>query len=873
MKKLLLFLLLSISVYAQTIKGTITDDTGIVPFTNILIKKTESPHLIFQFTSADANGFYQLQLKEKPELLLVEFTSPFHRTKTILLKNFIFKSNEIEVNTKLETSITTLKEIILERKIAIKVKKDTITYDPKSFIDGTERVVEDLLRKLPGVEVKEDGEIKYKGKSIKKLLLDGDDLFAAQYKIGSKNINVAMIDKVQGIDNYQENTLLKGVTDSDDVVLNLILKKGKTNLSGDVNVGYGYKSKLENSFSTVLVNSKTKGFGIASFNNLGTNKSPYEVESDFKSYDRKNEKHAKTLLNQGNFFSILHSELHTLNNNFYTSGNVLFKINKKSSLKFNLGYYSDKINRINENNSTFIIDTERFTVLETNKIVKKPILYDAKIYFSNKEKTNFHWNYASDFNFSKTNFADSSINNFRKQENEVHTENLFIKQNLDATYKLSDKTVLISKIEYSLSNAPQNLNSQPGTVIDFDNSIISQKQESQFDSELINIKSLIFSKKDSIKYAISTEYLRTSTKLFSALYDVDNNILGNQYKNDNNYKVNLFSLKPIFTLNKTHYSFKIAINTLLYKIEFKDFINNSVNANEFIITPEFYFNYKLNRKAKLSASYQYHAILPEEDKLFSGIIQNDYRSFSSNTLSLEFLQTHSYTFEYAYNDFFNFKKLHINIKHNYKPNNYFYDSSINQNITVNNLFLASLSTKDYNLNLFGEIYFHPLKTTFQLNGNYMLFFNKNIINNSEIRDIKGNALLLYLTARAGLTTKITMENNISFEENKFRVTGKLAILQNLSNKTKIVYSPNKEIKIIGIASLISPNLKQDNNYIFLESGINYSPLNKKYSYSLISKNLTNNKYFETTNISDFSTSTSSHSLIERYIILKVYYSF
>jgi hypothetical protein len=171
------------------------------------------------------------------------------------------------------------------------------------------------------------------------------------------------------------------------------------------------------------------------------------------------------------------------------------------------------------------------------------------------------------------------------------------------------------------------------------------------------------------------------------------------------------------------------------------------------------------------------------------------------------------------------------------------------------------------------MYYHPLRTTFRLNGNYSLSYDKNVVNNSEIRDIKGNTLFLNLIARVGYKSKISFENNIFYLNNSFEVENNKTRFQSLTNQTKIIYKPTKGIKIYSIANIISPDLNQNTNYLFLESEVNYSPLNKKYGLSLIAKNLTNNKTFETRSISDFSSSTSSHNLIERYVMLKLYFSF
>mgnify|MGYP005847836761 CR=1 FL=1 len=198
---LIIALLCSSYLTAQIkIKGTVTDSTGTVSFVNVLLK--EKGNIVTQFTSTNEMGFFEFTLKNQKDTLFLEFSSISYEPKEILLlKNTYDKI--IELNVKLHTRITQLKEILLEKEIPIVTKKDTVEYNPTNFKDGSERVIEDLLKKLPGIKVEDNGEIKFKGKPIKKMLLDGDDLFDANYTIGSKNINIDMIDKVQGIENLE----------------------------------------------------------------------------------------------------------------------------------------------------------------------------------------------------------------------------------------------------------------------------------------------------------------------------------------------------------------------------------------------------------------------------------------------------------------------------------------------------------------------------------------------------------------------------------------------------------------------------------------------------------------------------------------------
>ena len=132
--------------YSQTIEGTVSDSLGTVPFSNVLIKRISHPNLIFQFASTDKNGFYRIELKEKPELLFIEFTSFLHEPKRIELKNSVTTAKEIHINVQLQERINKLNEVTVETKMAVRVTKDTVTFDPNSFKDGTERVVEDILK-------------------------------------------------------------------------------------------------------------------------------------------------------------------------------------------------------------------------------------------------------------------------------------------------------------------------------------------------------------------------------------------------------------------------------------------------------------------------------------------------------------------------------------------------------------------------------------------------------------------------------------------------------------------------------------------------------------------------------------------------------
>lgn len=874
MNKIIFFLFTYSTLSAQTIKGTITDSLGVVPFASVVIK--DKNELIKQFTTSDEKGLYKLQLNREKDTLFIEISTFIHQPKTINLSDFKFEKNEEIINIHLKDRVTNLKEVIIKKAPPILQKKDTLEYNPDSFKDGSEKVVEDLLKKLPGIKVEENGTIKYKGKEIKKMLLDGDDLFDTNYTIGSKNININMIEKVQGIDNYEENSLLKGIKDSDDVILNLVLKKGKTDFSGTSTLGYGIEDSYYGILSGVLVNKKVKAFGISSFNNVGQNNTPYDFSSEIISLENSRNQNliAKSLLNEGNFNSILDNNFHRLNNNFYTSLNTLNKIYSKSSLKINLGFYQDELSRLNESNSKIFSQNEIIVINEINKLKKRPKLFDVKVHFSNKENDIFHWEYIGKVNQSKLTFNDFSSNNELIQNNNVTTNQFDTTQNLNSTLKISENEAMITSLLFSKSKTPQSLTTNPPTVIDDLGLSLAAKQKSEFQKQFLSINNSYFISNKKLKYGIHSSFFDLRNSLFSNLLNQDNQNVSDEFSNENDYNIKNFNINPVLVFNEKKYSFKIGLNAIYNNINFTD-LDRELNKEAYFIVPKLTAIYRFTANKSISYNYSFNQVVPEEDKLFSGIIQTNYRDFISNDVTLEYLKTHSHSLSFNHHDFFNLTQFNILLSYDYRPNNYFQKTIINSNITVSNQFFAKISNKDYGVTVSGEKYFHPLRTTFQFNSTFNLSFDNNIINQSDLREIKNENFTINFVARRGINKRFVLENKIFYLNSNFKVEDEKLDnnFQMLTNQTKILFKSKKNVNSNLVGNFVSPNLKSNDNYFFLDYEIEFTPKNKNLTYSLIGKNLTNNKVFTTNSISSFSTNSSSHNLIERYVMFKLTFGF
>ena len=144
-----------------------------------------------------------------------------------ILKDFVLRSD------------IALDEVIV--KMPVVVRGDTLIYDADSFKNGSERKLEDIIDKLPGVEINESGQIEVEGKVVNKLMVNGKDFFDGDTKIGTKNIPSSAVDKIQVLRNYAEVGQLSGVRNNqNNFAINIKLKQGKESFwFGNVTAGAG----------------------------------------------------------------------------------------------------------------------------------------------------------------------------------------------------------------------------------------------------------------------------------------------------------------------------------------------------------------------------------------------------------------------------------------------------------------------------------------------------------------------------------------------------------------------------------------------------------------------------------------------------------
>ncbi|TDG37760.1 hypothetical protein EZJ43_01305 [Pedobacter changchengzhani] len=153
---------------------------------------------------------------------------------------------------------------------AVVVKQDTIEFDAKQVKVRENAVVEDILKKLPGVEVAKDGSIKAQGETVTKVKVDGKEFFGSDPLLATKNLPADMVDKIQIIDEQSEQAQFSGVDDGTrNKILNITTKSGmKKGYFGNSTVGYGSNDRYDASLNVNKFDNDQQMSFIGQFNNV-----------------------------------------------------------------------------------------------------------------------------------------------------------------------------------------------------------------------------------------------------------------------------------------------------------------------------------------------------------------------------------------------------------------------------------------------------------------------------------------------------------------------------------------------------------------------------------------------------------------------------
>lgn len=271
MRKLILITVLIVTPllnWSQSISGKILDqDKNPLEFVAVAAINPLDSLLISYATTNEAGAFELKQLKEGTILFQAHLIGFKTFQKSIEVKDAAIGLGDVVLDFENE-----LDEVVVNAVIPISIKTDTVAYNTKAFKVRVEDNVEDLLKKLPGVEVDASGKITAQGEDITKVYVDGKEFFSGDPAIATKNLSADAIKSIEIIDEKSEKSRVSGVNDQERTkVINLKLKDDKkVNDFGKFQGGYGTDDRYLTSLNYNRFSSKLQTSVIGKYNNVNT---------------------------------------------------------------------------------------------------------------------------------------------------------------------------------------------------------------------------------------------------------------------------------------------------------------------------------------------------------------------------------------------------------------------------------------------------------------------------------------------------------------------------------------------------------------------------------------------------------------------------
>ncbi|WP_339659959.1 hypothetical protein [uncultured Polaribacter sp.] len=852
-------LVFSNSLQSQSINGILkdTNNKNITTSSNIILKDLLTNEILDFKVVYD--GRFTFKIKKTYKNLLLE-------TKVFGYQNYEQKIENINSNKQydlelilIKDAITSLDEVIVTSKKRFEIKKDTIVYNIDAYKDGSERKVIDIIKKLPGIEVNNNsGKIKYNGKFIETVLLEGDNLFDENYTIGTKNINIDIIKGIEAIDKYSKNPLLKGIENSDKVVLNLLLKNNKIDLSGSSDIKLGmFSDKIASNLNTnfIGITKKNKNFSTFSYNNVGDNLTPFNYSDssiNMENYTDENFKIHKVIPE----FSI-NNEKSNINNQLFTNINNLVTLNNKAKLKINLYYLEDKITNNQFITNNFSFNNTNFTTFDSIAIYKKPtqIRTDFNINYLLTKNSNLEY----DFSLTSEEITTSNTinsNNNNQFNSLLNSNDLIFKQALVYTKKVLDNKAYQLKIKNIVQNLDQNYNLTTSNNLNFQD-IKSSKIHT-------DINGLLFGRdKKNNKYKFVFGSLLNNTDFNSSL---------NHAKSENINDVTYFKSKLYtsvnYSFNQGNWTFtpKIYLNLVSQKLEnYAD--ESKLNQTNLIVNPSFETNYKINRVSFIVSKIYVENSTNVEDYLFPNQILINNRVTKTNKPDLSLQKSQNLSMYYFNNNLYDQFQMNLGINANRVKGNFFSNSTINEDTMQLSYFFLPEYNSIYSLNFNISKYLPFIESTLKFSSNYSIYNFKNIVNNSSLRENTNKGLNLNLFAKTAFDGIFNFQNDFSYTSTLSENNTNNSIFNNafINNTFKTIITPTNKLFSEISYNFFYPNLKNATNYNFIDFNLRYKT--RDYNIGLVVKNILNENSFQDVQVTDYATTIFRSSILPRHFLI------
>lgn len=838
-----------------------------------LLQVTDSSIVSYDYTNETGN--YTLTTDSRNADFLLQVSG-----LTVVSQGRIIKNTSQTQNFIVAEKEITLKEVIVKAP-KITFSHDTLNYMVSSFATDKDWSIGDVLKKMPGIDVDESGQIKYQGKPINKFYIENMDLLQGRYGIATNNVPAKDVSTVQVLENHQPVKAMDSVRISDQAAINLKLKEG---VKGTLNLMALTGAGAIDNAQPVLWNAElTAMFFGKTFQNISTyktNNTGEDLSRELRSFT------SSTQLNPTQITNIQMPTPPNISQNRYlfnnshslTLNNIKgFGKDKDKTLNFNLIFYHDVEKRNSDEFSSYFMEND--SALKIRELINSQVktdLLEAEIRYNENENARYINNYTHLAGSWERDDGDI-FNNFNINQ-KLYRPSLKAENTFNLVKSNGEKGVeLLSQIGFV--STPQNLTVTPGLYADLLNN------DSDFPKIQQNARINTFATDDrlSLLSAVKIGQIRLNPTLHlrinsdflnSELFAA--NELGNALTiPPDSMKNNLVrtEIEPSLGIGVDYKIGKLKINADLpisyyyFNLENKIFPSINNNVQKLYFEPSVHLQYVLNQKLEFNAQYANMMQTNGIEELYSGFILQSYRNINRYDSRFASYRTNFASLDISFKNIFQMLFINGNIMYNNRKSNV-----VEVQTFYNNLQISSLKEQPNTMQTIifsGKISkgFDFWRIVTGINTSYSISLAQQIRQNNLVNG-KNNIYDLSFNLSAVPHSVFKFGITSEWQQSRFAIDGESSypVITGVNNKINLDFTLFKNASL-GTNFEHYYNSTENKTMFFGDILLNY--MLQKIRFELSWNNIFNTKYYSTSYYSNLNEYRYNYAIRPANVVLKV----
>lgn len=509
---------------------------------------------------------------------------------------------------RLDKDMITLKEVQINPS-RIWARQDTIHYDLSKFATSKDQNIKDVLKKLPGVNVEENGQVRYNGKPISNFYVEGLDITGGKYNQINNNLRADAVKSAEIIEHHQPIKALQDKVFTDDVALNLKLKpdaRSQWLLTASLEGGYGDELLYNTNLNALQLGAKQQTLYNYKNNNSGVDLAIEQQElASGSSSQRLNDRGAPRFISPSYISMPIAKSRLLFNQDHILSANRLFKTNNESQLRFQLGYNYSDIHQQSGYQNTYYSAVNNIQTAENKEYRLRTDLLTGEL--------NYERNALSSYSNNRLMFQGSwgrgvaNISGDQSLTQDIKSSELEVKNLFNKVYSKENYTLgLTSFMRYSYL---------PSTLA-IDNMASDMNVHNAYtDNSLYWLR-----KRNGLSLQMTARFkgeLSSVTQNPNPMIDGQN---GNEYRADNF----TLSYTPQIEWEKGHFQ-----TTLTAPLQWKRLPNQSYSLLS--VDPSLFIRYEFNNRWKAYIFGSMSRTAGELPEFYPGLYRQDYRTMVQQT--------------------------------------------------------------------------------------------------------------------------------------------------------------------------------------------------------------------------------------------------